>query len=201
MTKYTSLAFEINLQPEGLVFDVGSLFEALAGLHDQRDARGVRYALTTLLVFVVLAKLAGENQIRGIAHWVKLQSELLADMLALSKVQAPHATTFSRVLGRALAIDEFERLVRNFFAAQPHAGQSVHLILDGKTLRGTIPAGRTQGLHLLAAYLPEEGWVLLQVEVSHAENEIPAALRVVKSLDLRGKIIGSTPSNRGVSRT
>ena len=39
MAKYTPLAFEINLQPDGLVFDVGSLFEALCGLHDQRDAR------------------------------------------------------------------------------------------------------------------------------------------------------------------
>ncbi|MBN1137860.1 MAG: ISAs1 family transposase [Anaerolineae bacterium] len=61
--------------------------------------------------------------------------------------------------------------------------------LDGKTLRGTIPAGQTQGKHLLAAYLPQEGWVLAQVEVEHKENEIPASLRLVKCIDLRNKII------------
>jgi hypothetical protein len=48
MQKYIPLAFEINLRPEGCVFDVGSLIEALCGLHDQRDARGLRYALAKL---------------------------------------------------------------------------------------------------------------------------------------------------------
>ena len=170
MAKYTPLAFEINLRPEGFVFEVGSLFEAFAGLHDQRDARGVRYALTTILVFIVLAKLAGENQVRGIAHWVKLNIEVLAALLALTRVQAPHATTYSRILGKALVLNELEQVTSAFFAAQPGAGQSVQVILDGKVMRGTIPAGRTQGVHLLAAYLPQEGWVLLQVEVRAAEN-------------------------------
>lgn len=45
MGKYIPLAFEINLPSEGsdgLVFEIGSLFEAFCGLHDQRDARGLR---------------------------------------------------------------------------------------------------------------------------------------------------------------
>jgi predicted transposase YbfD/YdcC len=44
-------------------------------------------------------------------------------------------------------------------------------------------------VHLLAAYLPQEGWVLAQLEVGRKENEIPAAARLLKTLDLRGKII------------
>ena len=107
MAKYTPLAFEINLQPEGsdgFVFEVGSLFEALCALHDQRDARGLRYALVTVLVFTVLAKLAGENHLRGIAQWVRRRAVLLATFLMLAKVQAPHATTYSRILGKAIQI-------------------------------------------------------------------------------------------------
>jgi len=50
---------------------VGNLFEALLSLHDQRDARGLCNALVTALVFVVLAKLVGEDGPRGIAQWVK----------------------------------------------------------------------------------------------------------------------------------
>jgi predicted transposase YbfD/YdcC len=61
--------------------------------------------------------------------------------------------------------------------------------LDGKTLRGTIPPGKTQGVHLLAAYLPSEGIVLFQVEVGSKGNEIVAAPRVLKSVDLKGKIV------------
>ncbi len=189
MTKYTPLAFEINLCPDGLVFEVGSLFEAFCSLHDQRDARGLRYPLATVLSYVVLAKLAGQDQPHGMAHWVKRRAKALADFFGLATPQAPHETTYTRILGLALEADAFERVVRAFFARLPQAGQSVHIVLDGKTLRGTIPLGSTRGVHLLAAYLPQEGWVLCQVAVDRKENEIPAAARLLKTLDLRGKII------------
>jgi predicted transposase YbfD/YdcC len=187
--KYIPLSFDVNLRSEGIVIDLDSLFAALARLRDRRDARGLRYALVTTLVFIVLAKLCGEDHLRGIAQWVELRKEALAEALGLSKPQAPHATTYSRVLNKAIDIDDFEQVIREFFQEQPGAGQSVLMNLDGKTMRATIPEGKTRGVHLLAAYLPEEGWVAFQVEVGSHENEIPAALRVVKQLDLRGKIV------------
>ena len=189
MQKYTPLSFEINLRPEGFVFDVGSLFEALLALHDQRDARGVRYALVTVLGFVVLAKLAGEDWLRGMAQWVAERQEELAEFFGLANPQAPCYTTYGRILGRAVAVDEFEQVVSNFFAALPGAGHTVEIALDGKTLRGTIPLRQTRGVHLLAAYFPGEGLVFVQVEVESRENEIVAAPRVLKMLDLQGKIV------------
>jgi len=187
--KYIPLSFDVNLRPGGIVIDLDSLFAALAELRDQRDARGLRYALVTVLVFIVLAKLCGEDHLRGIAQWVALRKEALAEALGLTKPQAPHATTYSRVLNKAIDIEAFEQVVRNFFRDQPGAGHSTLINLDGKTMRATIPEGKTKGVHLLAAYLPEEGWVAFQVEVGSHENEIPAAKRVVKQLDLRGKIV------------
>ena len=189
MPKYTPIAFEINLRPEGFVFDVGSLIAALMGLKDLRDARGVRYALVTVLVFVILAKLSGEDFLRGIAQWVKERKEILADVLGLAKTQAPCYTTYGRILGHAVDVAHFERITRDFFAGLPGAGQTILIALDGKTLRGTIPAGATQGVHLLAAYFPGEGLVFAQVEVGQKENEIPAAPRVLGMLNLRGKIV------------
>jgi predicted transposase YbfD/YdcC len=187
--KYTPLSFDVNLRPEGVVIDPDSLFAALAELQDRRDARGLRYALVTVLVFVVLAKLCGEDHLRGIAQWVELRKEALAEALGLAKPQAPHATTYSRVLNKAIDIHAFEQVVCDFFRHQRHAGKSRLINLDGKTMRATIPEGKTRGVHLLSAYLPEEGWVMFQVEVGSHENEIPAAKRVVKQLDLRGKIV------------
>src|SRR5581483_3790819 len=142
-----------------------------------------------ILVFVVLAKLAGMDSLRAIAQWTKAHRAELGLWLGLAQVRCPHATTLSRILGKAIDVSEFERVVGTFFAHLPKYGADVHLILDGKTLRGTIPVGRTHGVHLLAGYVPNEGWVWLQVEVTHVENEIPAALRLVQSLDLRGKIV------------
>lgn len=186
--KYTPLSFEVNLT-EGFCFEVDSLYSALCELHDGRDARGLRYALVTVMVFIVLAKLAGEDHLRGIAQWVRLRRDALAIALALAKPQAPHATTYGRVLNGAVVVEELEDVVSRFFAELPGAGESVVISLDGKTMRATIPAGQSQGMHLLAAYLPEEGWVLLQVEVERKENEIPAAMRLVQCIDVRNKII------------
>lgn len=189
MTKYSSLSFDVNQDPDGFVVDLNSLFDCFARLHDSRHARGVRYALVTVLVYVVLANLAGENQLAGIAEWVQLRKEELAQALHLKKPRAPHLSTYSRLLGHVVDVAEFEQVVHDFFAAQPQAGESITIAVDGKTLRGTIPAGQTHGVHLLAAYLTGKGWVLLQVEVGRKENEVTVAPRLLKALDLRGKIV------------
>ena len=159
------------------------MYASLATFHDQRDARGVRYALVMVLVFVILAKLAGEDHVRGIADWFAQRKE------GLARVQAPHASTYSRVLGWAANSAEFADAVSRFFARQRGAGQSAVMSVDGKTLRGTIPAGHTHGVHLLAAYVPEEGLVLMQVEVPGQENEIRAAPQLLKCLDLRCEVV------------
>ncbi len=180
--------FDVNLEPSGFMIDLGSLYEHLAKLTDRRCARGKRYALVTILIFIVLAKLAGEDRVTEIADWVRHRQEALAEILNL-KPRAPHRTTYSRILGSVINVQEFEQNLREFFERRPQAGSGVLLALDGKTLRGTIPAGQTRGLHLLAAFLPEQGWVIAQVEVDGKENEIAAAARVLKYVDLRGKIV------------
>lgn len=188
--QYSAPTFDVNLDPDGLVIDLGSLYAALTNLKDTRHARGLRYGLVNILICIVLAKLAGEDYLAGIAEWVAHRRVPLSEVLHLVKPRAAHRTTYSRILGHVIDIAEFEQVVSNFFAGLPHTvGQRILLHLDGKTLRGTIPAGKTQGLHLLAAYISGEGWVLAQVEVGSKENEIPAAARVLKHLDLRSKII------------
>ncbi len=185
----TAPALDIQVEAEGCVIDLESLYADLARLRDKRHARGLRHALVTVLVYVVLAKLAGQDRVYGISQWVKHRQAVLADALGLSMAKAPSVNTYRRVLADALDIEEFEQVVRTFFGALPQAGQSVVIALDGKALRGTICAGQTHGRHLLAAYLPAEGWVLYQVEVVNKENEISAAPRVLKSLDLRDKVV------------
>lgn len=63
------------------------------------------------------------------------------------------------------------------------------LTIDGKTLRGTIPAGATQGVHLVAAYLPQAGCVLAEIAVGNEANELTVAPTLLASLDLQGLIV------------
>src|SRR5439155_5691505 len=61
--------------------------------------------------------------------------------------------------------------------------------LDGKNLRGTIPTGHNHGVHLIAAYLPEQGVLLMQMQVGDKTNEITTPPKVVQALDLRGVVV------------
>lgn len=189
MAQYIAPTLDVNLDPHGLVIDLNSLYAWLARLHDTRQPQGLRYSLVTVLLFVVLAKLAGQDRLAGIAEWVRHREAQLAAALHLKKPRTPCLNTYRTLLGKIIDVPEFEQLLHDYFAAQPGAGKSVQIALDGKTMRGTIPAGQTKGVHLLAAYAPQEGWVLMEVEVDGKENEIPAAPRVLQCLDLRGKVV------------
>ena len=176
-------------QASGLLVDLGSLYDYLTRLEDGRDPRGVRYPLARILLFVLLAKLAGEDRLSAIAEWVWHRKEGLAQALGLPSPQAPHRTTYSRVLGDKLPVEALERLTGECFARNRADGQLVQVTIDGKTLRGSIAAGQTRGTHLLAAYLPGQGVVLAQVEVDGKENEITAAPRLLEAIDLRNKVV------------
>ncbi len=187
--EYTTPSLEVNVDPAGLVIDIDSLYAAFARLHDTRHARGLRYSLVTILIYIVLAKLAGQDRLWGISQWVKHRQQALAEALQLVKPRAPCVNTYRAIVGQVIAIEEFEQAAHDFLAQQPGAGQSIVIALDGKALRGTIPTGQQHGRHLLAAYLPAEGWVLCQVEVDRKENELTAAPRLLKCLDLRDKVV------------
>lgn len=186
---YSATGFEVQRADEGCVFDVGSLYAQLETLTDKRKARGKRYPLALVLVLVVLAKLAGEDTPYAIAQWARLRQDQLVEALSISRPGLPSHNTYRRVLGSALEVSELEAVVGAFLTSPPGSGHSVLVALDGKTLRGSIPDGHTQGIHLLAAYLPEEGIVLMQIAVACRENEISVAPEVLKSLDLRGKVV------------
>jgi predicted transposase YbfD/YdcC len=176
---------------EGFVFDVDSLYARFEALTDQRARRGIRYPLPKALTLILLAKLGGEDTVRGMASWLKHRAEKLAQALGLARARMPHRTTMSRILGQAVMVEEFEEIVGNFFREGLTQGDELVIAIDGKTMRGTIEAGQNQGVHLLGAYVPGEGVVLYQTEVASKENEIPAAPRVLERLDLReGVVVG-----------
>jgi predicted transposase YbfD/YdcC len=189
----TTFSARLGLPNQALLFDLEALYACLQQVPDRRKRRGVRYPLAALLMIGVLAKLAGQDSSRAMAHWANLRKLELSRLFELKRQSMPHASTWSRILGHGVPPEEIEQVLRQFFTREPPARSlqrgSVQLSLDGKTLRGTIPAGQTQGVHLMAAYLPEQGVVLMQMQVGDKTNEITAAPQVVQALDLRGVVV------------
>ncbi len=153
--------------------------------------------MSVVLTVAVLAKLAGHSQLRAVAEWASLRSEQLCSLLGFGRTTLPHPTTWGRIFGTALDPCALDQVVGEYFKelCQP----SIHrkrnrrgglvLTIDGKTLRGTIPLGNTQGVHLVCAYLPQVGVVLAQVEVKHKANELTVAPTLLAQLDLEGVVV------------
>jgi predicted transposase YbfD/YdcC len=178
---------ESNTQA-GLVFDVGSLFAQLQTLSDKRKRRGLRYSLALILILIMLAKTCGENHPSGIAEWAKHRTGILADLLKLERKKMPHHSTYRRILAEIVDVDELEQVSSAYLSGKKFFGKQVLVAIDGKVLRGTLD-DKQNGTYLLAAYLPSEGIVLMEVAIEGKGSEIPAAAQVLKSIDLRGKVV------------
>jgi predicted transposase YbfD/YdcC len=188
MNSSTTLA-DLATDTPGTVFDLGGLYADFDELSDNRKARGKRYRLALVLLLIVLAKLCGEDRPYGIAQWITARTRSLVTMLGLSCRRLPSHNTYRRVLRNAVDVAQLQKAVTRFLCRDPTAERTVLVTIDGKTLRGSLVPGQDQAVHLLAAYLPAEGIVLMQVAVASWENELSAAPRVLQSLDLRGKVL------------
>jgi len=183
---------DITLGPfddSGFVFDIGALSNFLERLTDTRGAQGKIYPLSRILAWVLLARLCGENTPHRIFEWVRLRQETLVRLFNCKHCRTPCLNTYRTVLSEVVSQEELQAVFNRFLVTQYGGQRSVLVAIDGKTMRGTIPTGACNGLHLLAAYLPEEGVVLAQVAVEAKHNEVVAAPVLLEQVDLKNRVV------------
>lgn len=186
---YTNLAPTQDVTENGLIFELGSLYTYLERVRDSRKPKGKLYSLVLLLVLMLLAKLSGEDKPSGIAEWVAHRVDQLYEMKVLPHKRAPSHMTYRRVLQSTISAEEFEQLIGEYHRDCLIIQQELVLSMDGKTLRGSIPAGEIRGTHLLSIYVPEQGLVLVEAKVDQKENEIVVAPQILKQVALSGAIV------------
>jgi predicted transposase YbfD/YdcC len=173
----------------GQVFNMISLYDRFQEVRDSRKPKGKRYALATILMGMFLAKLCGEDKPSGIAEWVRLREQWITRMLGVKRERMPHHNTYRRILAEVIDAEEFEGLAREHFKHSGESGYQVVVSLDGKIARGTIDTEVSDGLCLLAIYLPGEGVTLAQVAIESKQNEISAAPNLLACINLRNKVV------------
>jgi predicted transposase YbfD/YdcC len=173
----------------GQIINLGGLYQRFCGLKDKRKAKGKRYALATILVGMFLAKLCGEDKPSGIAEWVALRGAWLAQVLGLKRKSMPSHHTYRRTLADSVDVKEFEALAREHQRSSGKAGYQVVVAMDGKVVRGTIDLEVSDGLCLLALFLPGEGITLAQIAIGDGQNEVSAAPTLLGWIDLRNKVV------------
>jgi hypothetical protein len=150
---------------DGIVFDLGSVYERLCALVDSRH-RG--FGIVSRDFGGCVSRSGGEDTPEGIAEWVKLRRAFFIESFQVKGDTMPHAMTYRRVLAAAL-----DTLTRDYLLSQPGTGDRTHIALDGKTLRGVRAADQTRALHLFRVSAGRGG--AHQAEVAGHTNEIPVA--------------------------
>ncbi len=191
----------------GEEIDALSLYRALEQISDQRHKRGVRYPLAVILSLVVLGKLAGMTSLAGIAEWVHLRADWLKAVLPLPHASRPCASTSGTVLRVGDAEEGTRRLAQwlTRLAATRRCGaepsrlliqpeerkQHIHVVLDGKTLRGTLShvAPDQPSRHLVALYEAQTGVVLAQHAVPDKGKEITVEATLLTPAHVAGRIV------------
>lgn len=191
----TTIPFTFDVPTDvPFTFSLHDLATRLTTLLDQRDPRGVWYPLAAMLTLAIVAKLAGYHRVEALADWAHLRAADLVPLFGLTRPTMPHARTWGRIFTQAVDPVALDVLLGQFFqemqatAEVPDRG-SIVLVVDGKTLRGTIPLGQLQGVHLVAAYVPDTGVVVAQRAVDSHTNKIRVVPQVLQSLDLTGVVV------------
>ena len=170
--------------------DAGSLLAALQQIPDPRRRGGQRHSLTAMLAGLVCALLCGARGFRPIAQWLRMQAPETWHWLGF-KWRPPCANSF-RALLRQIDPDALEAAVRKWTGQREEVGceeESLRAVsIDGKTLCGTLQAHQ-RTVQLLAAFDQRSGCVLSQCAVSPETNEAKAALRLLKTLVLKGRVV------------
>jgi len=187
--EYSTLQPWEDIGETGVVYAVGSLYGRFQKLTDQRKAKGKRYCLTTLLVIVFLAKLAGKDRPDEIADWAGNHADELVGILKLTHSWMPSHSTIRRVFHSVMDENEFDQLVREYQQQEQDEGEDDVLAMDGKALRGTRIAGQERSDHVLSVYAVRNQLVLAQQAMDCKENEIVAAPQALAQVSLVGKIV------------
>ena len=142
-----------------------------------------------MLLFAILAVLAGATSYQSIITFISLHRERLNQTFGARFRRAPALNTVRNLI---LALDPadleaaFRRHARGLHEAA--AGQGVRTVaLDGKTLRHSFDHLHDQtAAHVLSAFATDAALTLAHREVAAAPDEVAAAQVLITELGLKG---------------
>jgi hypothetical protein len=161
-----------------------TLWDALSEIEDRRGRRGRQYKLPSLLGIAIAAMLAGGNDLLAIFRWGRRLKPEALRLLGIDDGVAPCHATFHYFF-KSLDADALATALGTFALGTGRAG---HIAIDGKTLKGSRRLD-AKALHVLSAFASELGVVIGDLTVEPDQNEITAAMALLKGLPLDGAII------------
>ena len=168
------------------------LREALRSLPDPRKRRGIRHRHLSILAVAICAVVSGARSYLAIGEWAANCTQNMLKRLGCRK--SPHTDKYippsEPTLRRTLQETDAEVVDRALgeWLGKLHMDQEKAIAMDGKTLKGAKQTNGRQ-VHLLSAFLHRQGVVVSQKQVDEKSNEITAAIPLLETLDLKGKVV------------
>ncbi len=163
------------------------LLDVLADVPDPRRAQGRLYKLAHVLLFSILAIVAGCNSYRGIVTFIDVHRRRLNTVFGLKWKRAPAHTAIRYILqglDPAGVEAAFRRHAALLQAARSTPGQG-SIALDGKTLRGSFDKFNDRAAaQVLSAFATDTALVLAHIDIAEKSNEVPAAQTLLAELSL-----------------
>ena len=166
-----------------------SLLEILREIPDHRRAEGKRFDLATVLLYSILAMVAGANSYRQMHEFIRIHRQLLNGAFGLEMRYSPSYTGLRLILRGVdpAALETAFRRHASAIAAPPATEGLTAIAVDGKTLRGSFDAFcDRKAAHMMSALRQADQIVLAHLMVEAKSNEIPAAPELIEALGLTG---------------
>lgn len=170
----------------------GSLLQVLQQIPDPRGRQGRRHPLGAMLATIVCSMLCGARSYSAIADWIHAYEPEFWHTLGFTR-QPPKLGAFRKLLMK-LAPQALEDALRpwvnRLLASESPVDEGVlqPVAIDGKSLCGTF-ADHGRAVHLLSLLDQRTGFTLTQSEVDGKTNEHKAALTLLKSVVLTGRVL------------
>ena len=159
--------------------------DLLAEIEDPRRAEGKLYRLPEVVLFAILAIVAGANSYRAIHSFIDVHLAQLRDAFGVKWRKAPAYTTIRGIL-RQLDPASVEAVFRRHAAILNDAAEIQgrrHVAIDGKTLRRSFDNFLDRrAAHMLSAFASDTALVLAHLDCDEKSNEIPAVQTLLGSL-------------------
>lgn len=168
----------------------GSLLTHLSQVPDPRGRKGRRHELPAMLTAVVCGLLCGNRGYESLVQWLH---ELPVDVWHwMGYTRTPPKKDCFRDLMIQLDPAVLEQALSTWIEEDLELSSDAEALsgvsLDGKTLCATLRPF-AKAVHLLSAVDHQTGCVLSQCRVDEKTNEHKAALELLKSMVLKGKVI------------
>lgn len=164
------------------------LLSILAAIPDPRGRKGRRHPIAAMLAATICGIPSGARGCTAIAQWIHDQEPGFWHELGF--MRTPLKTSCFRTLLLTIPAETLENAIRQWVASllQVAPGEQKPTALDGKTLCNTMQA-HGQSIHLLGLLDQETGGVLAQLKMPGHTNEHKAALKLLLSVPIEGRVI------------